>query len=135
MFRPIPLINVSVFELIPCCFFVCLFGCLLCFHGCCFIYSSVIIQIEVWDDDIFSSPFIIQDSFSYPGFCVFSYKVEVFFNIVSKLIKMGNLFIALGKTVTKSFSVFHLVQQSLIKQSIRGLIINIIVWPMTQVYY
>ena len=45
----------------------------------CFYYYSYIIQPEIWDGDTSNSSFIIQDCFSYPGYFVFPYEIEICF--------------------------------------------------------
>jgi hypothetical protein len=41
---------------------------------CCFYNYSTIVQLEIRDDDVSSSSFIIQGCFGSPGFFVFLYK-------------------------------------------------------------
>jgi len=60
VFSWIPLINVSVFIAIPCCFYN---------------YSSII-QPEIRNGDISSSYCIVQYSISYPVFLIFKFKFK-----------------------------------------------------------
>lgn len=46
---------------------------------CWFYYYTSVVQFEIRDGDTYSSSCTIQDSFSYPGFPVFSYEAEFLF--------------------------------------------------------
>lgn len=63
VFNSVPLINVSLFMSVQCCFY----------------YNSSVVQLEIGNCETSSSSFILQDSFSYLGFFVFfRYTVENF---------------------------------------------------------
>ena len=62
VFYSIPLVDFSVFMPVPS-----------CFH-----YCSSVIEFEVRDGNASRSSFIVLDSFGYPGFFVFPYKVDYF---------------------------------------------------------